>query len=278
MNRRFFGILISLLLIAAGLYFLDSRVLLLKSIQVEGNDLISTQDIVRISGLDKQKGISIMRLRLDVASQNLMTIPYLQSVKIKRIWPDIVRIIVEERSVAAAMKWANQYVLLDWDAHVLEVRKDIGNARLPMLGGLSVSDVKIGKVLSPSSHDEMGDQKKRQNAVVLDRLRISTSIEVMKALAATKSVRMIADINVERPEEIILKTRDGIIVRFGAAMEINRKAQKMVEILPRIRKQGITSGELDLAVLEEASFVQDTPLPSDWGVQPTITPSPAAIG
>jgi cell division protein FtsQ len=96
---RWFAAILPLILAPAGTYaLLQSSLLEVQAVRVQGTQNLDQASLIEISGL---QGQNMLRLPLDGARERLLTIPQVRSVSFSRDWPNGVTIKVEERQPAA---------------------------------------------------------------------------------------------------------------------------------------------------------------------------------
>lgn len=134
----FFTVLI--LGIAAGVFF--SPIFNVDEVICEGNEKISTDEIIQTAQVNIGK--NIMRQGIGGIRKRIMGIAMVESVSVKRILPNRVRIIVQERTPAAYMSFDGRLAVIDIDGRVLEV----------------ISDDRVSKITDANTPKTSTDDKK----------------------------------------------------------------------------------------------------------------------
>lgn len=119
-KRRFISFLLILLLVGAGVfyYFLKTRLFPIKKIAVEGSKIYAAQEIISVGGIsDKTPIMGITERSLKKKLQKKL--PYVETVKIKRNFPDAVVITVSDAKEVFALRSDNGYFTLSENLRVL---------------------------------------------------------------------------------------------------------------------------------------------------------------
>jgi cell division septal protein FtsQ len=103
--------------LASGMVVLNSPLLEIRSVAVKGTDQLTADAIAQLSGL---RGEHILLSNLGEARARILTQPQVQDVRIERVWPNGVRITVEERTPWAGWEADGQVWAIDETGVVLE--------------------------------------------------------------------------------------------------------------------------------------------------------------
>ena len=125
-KRRFFSFLLILLLVGTGIfyYFLKTRLFPIKKVAVEGSKIYAAQEIISAGGIsDKTPIMSITEKSLKKKLQKKL--PYVETVKIKRNFPDAVVITVGDAKEVFAVKSEQGYFTLSETLRVLACYPDL---------------------------------------------------------------------------------------------------------------------------------------------------------
>lgn len=125
-RKKILAVLSSILLIAIVILFaLTAPIFNITDIQVQGNETVSSDTILSLSGL--KRGENIFRFN-DSIIQNIKENTYIESVEITRKLPGTVIISVEEREVKYQINFINSYAYIDKNGYILEnstVKKEV---------------------------------------------------------------------------------------------------------------------------------------------------------
>ncbi len=117
--------------LAAGLlvgFFFLSRIILQKvrgsesfrlhTVLVEGNDKFSSEEVMKMGGL--QKGMSIFDIDAESIEAMIERQPWIKEAEAKRVWPDAVTITLRERQIAATVLVDGILYHIDRDGEIFE--------------------------------------------------------------------------------------------------------------------------------------------------------------
>ncbi|MFB4316260.1 cell division protein FtsQ/DivIB [Actinomadura sp. 21ATH] len=178
---------------------LGSRLLVVRSVEVTGTELVPRDRVVATAGI--RLGLPMVRLGTGSVEARLERMREVESVRVERRWPATVRIAVRERVPAVAVERAGRFYQLD--RHGVTVAD--GASRPPGLPVLSVA--------SPGPTD----------AATLAALRVAG--ELPRELAAR-----LARVEAPTPETVTLRLSDGLTVVWGAPGRAAEKA-RLIETL-----------------------------------------------
>lgn len=109
-RRRFFVfsllLVVTLITLAFNLKTFD-----IKEISVKNNVKMTKDDIIKLSGI--KAGENIFYISFYKGKKNILSNPYIKSVKLKRILPDKIEISVTERKEAVYLQMDNSFYILD---------------------------------------------------------------------------------------------------------------------------------------------------------------------
>lgn len=112
------------------------------SITVENNDYYTDEEVITIA--NAKKGVNIFwGIDGSDIKKRLLDNPYFEEVNIKRKFPNTLIIDVTERLQIAAIKYGDEYIVIDESGTVL--RKTDVNPKLTLLRGLTISKLTVGE-------------------------------------------------------------------------------------------------------------------------------------
>ena len=179
----FFSILIIIGIIIA--LALTAPIFNITDIEVEGNNKITSNTIISLSGL--KKGENIFKFN-NLVQEKIKENAYIESVKISRKLPGKVVIEVEERKIKYQTNLINSYVYIDKNGYILEnssERKD----GIPLIVGLSTKE------------DELMNEKRLKTE---DLEKINNIIKIVDASKAINIDNLITEINTEDKSNYVL--------------------------------------------------------------------------
>lgn len=207
------SVIIVVIIIIAIILFLTSSIFDIKSIMVENNQKLSSEEIVQASTL--QVGENRLKKSKRTISENIKTLPYIENVKITKKLNGEIHIDVEERVATYMLQYDNKYAYIDNQGYILEISENL--AELPILANYS------SKGIIPGQRLELKDLKK------LD--------EVIKIVEAAKSqgiAKLITEINIADERNYIIKIpTHKKTIEFGDISNLNVKILNIVEVLKK---------------------------------------------
>lgn len=135
-------ILIVIALLLGAALFLLSPVFNIEKIEVQGNHYYSDSEVINIA--TAQKGVSLFWMKgRSQMRKKLLQNPYFTEVKFRCRLPSTLIIRVKERQQVAAIKYGDQYIVIDGTGRVL--RKTDVNPDITILKGLTLSRITVGE-------------------------------------------------------------------------------------------------------------------------------------
>lgn len=184
-NKKIIGFISIIILIAIIIVLaLTAPIFNITDITVSGNNQISSNMIINLSGL--KKGENIFKFNSNV-KQKIKENTYIETVNIKRKLPGTVMISVEERTVKYQINLINSYVYIDKNGYILEnsaEKKDV-----PVIVGLSIKE------------DEMMNEKRLKTE---DLEKMNDIIKIIDAAKAINIDNLITEINTEDKDNYVL--------------------------------------------------------------------------
>ena len=121
-----------LLIIAIVLVFV-SGAFNINEILVEGNENISTEQIISFSGL--QKGMNLFAFSKNTIKSKIKENASVDDVQIKRILPNQIKLIIQERKIEYALQLANSYVFINRQGYIIDISNTTPN--VPIILGFT---------------------------------------------------------------------------------------------------------------------------------------------
>ncbi len=143
-KHYFLRLVVIVLLIVGVIMLLNSSVFNLKKIKVEGNNYFTSEQVIERSGAKVGTNLIFDIDKKDI-EKALLKDPYVKEVRISRNLPGTLVITVVEREEAAAVPYADSFVITDEDGLVLRTTEV--EPKLPLLIGLTIKSMETGKAL-----------------------------------------------------------------------------------------------------------------------------------
>ena len=135
----------------------------IKNITVAGNSKISSEAIISLSGLNIDQ--NIFNFRTSNVKEGIKQNPYIDTVEIKRKFPDTVKISVQERTATYMLTYGNAYVYINNQGYILEITSKKGD--FPIIEGYETPTEQIveGNRLSLEDLEKLNDVLKIMEAI-----------------------------------------------------------------------------------------------------------------
>lgn len=120
----------------AGRFLLYSPTLQLtepSQVEVVGNQYVSRDSVVALFSPDRNR--SLLRVPLDARRAEIERIPWVESARVQRVFPDRLRVEITERRPVVFLRTGSELALMDAQGVILE-RPTQGDFRLPVVSGL----------------------------------------------------------------------------------------------------------------------------------------------
>lgn len=173
-------ILILALLIVAILCAMYSPLFNIKKIEVQGNEIISKNEIISLSQIQLEE--NTFKLNKSQIKKQIKENAYVQSVIIVRNLPSEIVIKVEERKPAYLLEYAGSYIVIDKQGYMLEIKNEKMN--LPVIQGAvtSTEEFKVGNRLCTEDLEKLAEILRIvEIAQVNDIYTIITGIDIENA-------------------------------------------------------------------------------------------------
>ena len=230
------------------LYFIVFRV---REIRVEGNQLISRSDVIRLSGI--QYGSSILTLSEETTGRDMEARAVseakrtgnsnyysLQFRYLDKLMPGTVVISVKEREPCCWMTLRGIMFVMDKNRMVLYETED------PTIRPASLVEV---KGLGIRGGDHAGQTLTLNSAVqqsIFDNLFLE-----LKVLGCTSIIR---EVDLNNTSSILLVTRDGYTVSLGDRERIHAKLRSMLYVRDKLLELGKSGGSINVSVPESPIY------------------------
>lgn len=220
--------LVLALFVGAGCFLCLSPNFNVQEIEVENNSVISSDTIISLSKIEMFKNIFL--IDKSDAIQNIEKEPYINSVKISRMFPNKIKITVEERTEKYLLEFAEgKYAVLDGQGYILRITNTLID--LPII---------VGTKTDLNSIIEINDNQTRLCEEDLKKLDIVASIiDTAKNYEVDTYITKI-DIGDITDVKLVLESEQKTVY-LGSCSDLNTRILYMKDILNR--EKGI-KGEL----------------------------------
>ncbi|MBB5573405.1 MULTISPECIES: cell division protein FtsQ/DivIB [Rhizobium] len=105
----------------------------IEDVKVSGNDQTSEIEILQLLGLDGTT--SLVALDADAARQKIASLPWVQSVEVRKVYPKAIEVKLTERKAYAIWQHGSELSLIQKDGSVIAPLRDNKFAKLPLFVG-----------------------------------------------------------------------------------------------------------------------------------------------
>lgn len=253
---------VGVVLVAALLVFLNSRVMVIQNISVVGNRTIMAEEIIAMSGIEI--GDRYMETSDEQIRRNLERNRYLVFDRCEFDYNSRrLTLHVNERIGWGVVGAYGLYYVVDETGVVLECTGNVypDNVAGPNIAGLIETE-------STNMRPTVGSRLPIQTTVRLDVMQ-----EVLMALDTTNMLMRIATLDVTYPEDIVLLTDGATRIELGDTSDLITKLLIAQEVLYQRENIGGASGaKIDVSSGTRAHYIPSV-LPTPTAV-PTATPLP----
>jgi cell division protein FtsQ len=214
-----------LLVLFTGYVLLQSSLFEVREIVVRGNQSLSAEKVIAVSGI--HTGANIFKIDLGEAAKKLELLPVLREVRLSRVMPGAVVIEVEEREPVALVPTGGGFV--EVDEEVVHLRPGrVGATGLPVLTGVSAKSLGPGRGMTGEGLDEL--------------------IRVVLELPPELKGRL-SEVHLDEGGSVILYTLEGIPCKMGVPKDIRAKGLLLLEVLHELQDRGKRIEYVDLSFI-----------------------------
>lgn len=207
------------LLMGGGIYFLLSPFFNIKNITIVGNEKITQETIISLSGIELEQ--NTFKVSKSKVEQAIKTNAYIDSVKIKRKLPETIEIQVTERKPAYMLILGNAYVYVNTQGYLLEISQEKLNA--PIITGIATAE----------------DQIQEGNRLCSEDLqKLSGVIQIMDSANNNDIGKLITRINISDKQNYILELKsEKKNVHVGDTSNLSTKMLYVKKVIENEKKK-----------------------------------------
>ncbi|MDD3765623.1 MAG: FtsQ-type POTRA domain-containing protein [Eubacteriales bacterium] len=204
-NRRRRKILFfSFLLLCLILFLRLSPIFRIKEIVCVNNSVVPTEEIVLASSINY--GENIFAANVKRAKDFIEQIPYIDTVKISRKIPNIIKFEITESEVYGYVPLDEGYIYIDENCKILEYSESVPEKTVPMITGSGVENFAAGEILQPDFQEK--------NEMICD---------AIKAITDNKALESFTSIDVSEVDKLTLFYKENLEVYIGKTEDIDYK-------------------------------------------------------
>ncbi|HZK57154.1 MAG TPA: FtsQ-type POTRA domain-containing protein [Clostridia bacterium] len=227
-KTRISSLLFALLFIFWSMYYLlQSDLMNLENIVLEGNSYVNKDEIVSISNLVINR--NIFKYNLKEIKQNIMLHPYIKGVNVHRKLPNTIVVQIEERQEYAIILYMGSYIYIDEEGIVLRASDSYIASDNILITGIDFKNFKVGDKVEAINNDNLG--------LVMDLLKVANLITICD---------MISEINIGEESNIRIITFDGSEVLLGESKNPAYLMMALNEILINLYTKNIKNVIIDM--------------------------------
>ncbi|SQB91445.1 cell division protein FtsQ [Clostridium tetanomorphum] len=192
-----------------------------KKIEVINNKNISKEEIIKLSRI--YEGDNIFYINMDRTKRDILNNPYILKAEVKRKLPNKILIDISEREAIFYGEKNREYIIVDKNGVVLEIRKDIKNMNLVKLQGFQLEKSEVGKTI-----------------FVDDDRKVELIKEISLLVGSKKDNYNISLVNLQDLNNIQFYYKN-ILIKLGNSDELNNKLNKAFNII--LQKEEVKSAK-----------------------------------
>lgn len=250
-----------LILVVAMGAFISGKVMRIREVVVLGCEERDPAEVVNLAAVENEQ--SVFTLKFKQITAQIDADPYFDVKDIGYVFPDTLRIVVDERKASAVIEHLGSMLIVDETGFVLEAKPGADTRRIPEVTGVRIVE----------------GYNVCQTLVSQQTSQIDAMCAILTQLRAQNVIQLIEQINLEAVSDIRMTTVSGFEVRLGNFESMNKKIEWLRAVEPVLASEGYTSGIITVSTGDHASFMevggknQALPLP---GVEPETAEEPEA--
>lgn len=215
---------------------------LIKKIAVAGNEKVESNKIILLSSI--QEGENIFKISTRDAKKNIMTLPYVKDVEVKRNLPKEIKIKIEERKEKMRIKDISSFIILDEEGYILD-NVDDKNEKLTEIIGFKIKNKTNGENVFIDNKEDL-------------KVKFISQSQDLKMLSKFKHI------NMEDDENINILSFDNIEVVFGTIDNVEYKLNMLDKVFKDIDEKKLDvkmilmdKGDSPIVVLEDGNETEE---------------------
>jgi len=228
------AVLLALLVVAATIFILLRFVFVVRSVQVEGDVNMSSEDVIR-SG-DIGFGESIFRVNEDEIRRAINASGQICFEGVEADYPDTLILHVHQREPVTMIMHAGKILVLDESGCAMRSIDEAPDTDLIFVTDFGVSSFRIGEVVS-ADEDQLADY-----------------CAVVQAIVRSGAAGLVSELNLADGQNLWIITRRGIEVRLGDRRSIDDKIAWMKSAVVDLENRGQYGGVLDVSSGTKADY------------------------
>ena len=145
-------LLVVLVLAITLMWFRENKLFVIDQVKVEGNKILSYEEILKQANLDLSK--DIFEIDLDAVEERLITHELIEDVDISRFLPSALKIEIIEKDIIANVS-ESKLIAIDSKGNVIETERYFALYDLPIITGTNLIPDSLGQLYAPPIVQEM---------------------------------------------------------------------------------------------------------------------------
>lgn len=227
-RRLNFIILVLLIGILLESFYLisQSKFLNVQEMQVKGNRRVSSERIVKLSGINEDT--NIFQVSAKEVARKIGREAWVERVDVRRRFPLKIEIVVQERQPLAVVALRNQFILVDKEAKILQVEKENIFPSLPL-----IKDVIVGGRFAPGRS--------------IKSLPLSNALLCLKYLEIDLRAA-VSFLSAPSIDGLALQLRSGLVILYGKVELPDAKNYAIKVIIAQAESRGQKLKYIDVRV------------------------------
>lgn len=236
-------LLFVLLLSMVGVVVLGAEYFQIAHVEVSGNQDISKEEIIKLSGIQKYE--NIFKLDKTLVKKRLESNPYIQVEDIGRNYPNGVYICVRERKKKAVIPYLTSNIVIDTQGIVLEIANEKQTYEYPVVKDLHVKSFAKGEQI-----------------IAGDSYQFRALLRVLEGIYNQEIEDMVDEIHIQNPDNIYILAEKNIKIKLGQAIDVDNKLKWLkTDEFKQLEPDLLSEWVFDISIPGKAIF---SPV-LDWG-------------
>ena len=237
-TRRGILMFLILLICLAAIVLIGTEIFQVKNISVMGSVALDKDAIINTTGITYGDNIfQINKGQVEKRIESNAPFPIVEGISIKL--PHDVHIMVTERVPAAVIPYLSSHILVDSSGFILDIVKQTQQPTYPVVEGIAISNLTKGTTM------ELAEGGSYQQKIL---------VRMLEAMEEWEVIHMIQTMYLDDPDDIVMITQDGIQVKLGQAVELDRKLGWLQSVAYTEVLQKNEAGIFDISVPGKAIF------------------------
>ncbi len=248
-RRRGPGILISLLclvLICAAILAAVTVFFKVKRVTVSGESQYSAEEVLQAAGIAEGENLFFLN-KVAITNRIFRDRPYLDTVSIRRKFPDTVEIVLKDCVPSAVVSYENRYWLVDKKGKILEEIIDFLGEYAETLEAMEQKQIeKLGLLLAledPQVGEYLDFSQQEQGKALSTILNTAENSGILKEIMGIDMTKLF---------EIRLQYTERFVVELGTVEELEKKISFLNQVVERLGSTD--TGVIDLTDPQTARF------------------------